>query len=271
MSDQPIYDRPQAQVILPQLGRGSATTGEGRTYYDRPMIKAPHWKWFIPLYFFLGGVAGGAALLGSLARFAGGERHRATVRHARYLALALGMVSPVLLILDLGRPKRFANMLRVVKVSSPLSLGTWILMSFGLTSGALAARQMADDEVLPRPLRLLTRLVPERLLTLTHGALGIGMGGYAGALLAATAVPLWSAAGILLAPLFMAASLMSGASALVLLGLRGPREARRDLQAVEMIAALTQLGLIATEERLTPESIGKSLREGRWGRVFRVG
>ncbi len=186
------------------------------------MIKAPHWKWYVPCYFFIAGITAGAAFFGALARFFGGPRHRVTVRHARYIALVLALICPVLLILDLERPRRFFHMLRVVKVRSPLSLGTWILMAFGVTSGLLAARQMAEDGVILRRRSFLSRLallLPDRLLTLIHGALGLGLGGDTGVLLAATAVPLWAAAGILLGPLFLAASITSGAAALILLGL----------------------------------------------------
>src|SRR5579871_5457729 len=85
------------------------------TYYGRPMIKKPTWKWYIPLYLFLGGVAGGTALLGTMAEFFGGPRHRSTVRHARYLTLALSVFCPIFLIIDLGRPTRFHHMLRIFK------------------------------------------------------------------------------------------------------------------------------------------------------------
>ena len=140
------YDRPRNQILLPGLrARHGTTPGVSTTYYGRPMIKAPHWKWYVPGYFFIAGIAAGVAFFGALARFFGGPRHRVTVRHARYLALALSIICPALLILDLGRPRRFFHMLRVVKVRSPLSLGTWILMAFGVASGLLAARQMAED------------------------------------------------------------------------------------------------------------------------------
>src|SRR5260221_336909 len=42
------------------------------TYYGRPMIKRPTWSWFIPLYFFLGGIAGGGAAHGAGAAAVGG-------------------------------------------------------------------------------------------------------------------------------------------------------------------------------------------------------
>jgi formate-dependent nitrite reductase membrane component NrfD len=272
------YDRPRSEILLSGLRakRGSAA-GAGATYYGRPMIKAPHWRWYIPGYFFVAGVAAGAAFFGALARFFGGAEHRVTVRHARYLALALSLICPLLLILDLGRPARFFRMLRVVKVRSPLSLGTWILAAFGITSGLLAARQMAEDGFILRRRSALSRLallLPDRLLTVLHGALGLGLGGYTGVLLTATAVPLWAAAGILLGPLFLAASITAGAAALILLGILSghqSRAARADLEIVASVGAMTQLGLAAAHEALVPERIGRPLRQGLWGRVFRFG
>jgi formate-dependent nitrite reductase membrane component NrfD len=276
------YDRPRSEILLPGLrARRAPTQGASptasSTYYGRPMIKTPHWKWYVPGYFFIAGIAAGAAVFGALARFFGGRRHRITVRHARYLALALSLICPLLLILDLGRPERFFRMLRVVKVRSPLSLGTWILTAFGVTSGLLAARQMAEDGFMLRRRSFLSRmalLLPDRLLTLLHGALGLGLGGYTGALLAATAVPLWAAAGILLGPLFLAAAITSGAAALILVGLLSghqSRAARGDLEIVASVGAVAQLGLAAAHEALVPERIGRPLRQGLWGRVFRFG
>jgi formate-dependent nitrite reductase membrane component NrfD len=276
------YDQPRSEILLPGLRarRGqtqNAPSTTSTTYYGRPMIKAPHWKWYVPGYFFIAGIAAGVAFFGALARFFGGSRHRVTVRHARYLALALSIICPMLLILDLGRPRRFFRMLRVIKVRSPLSLGTWVLMAFGVTSGLLAARQMAEDGFILRRRSFFSRmalLLPDQLLTLLQGALGLGLGGYTGVLLAATAVPLWAAAGILLGPLFLAASITSGAAALILLGLlsgRQSRAARADLEIVASVGAVAQLVLAAAHEAFIPERIGQPLRHGVWGRVFRYG
>jgi formate-dependent nitrite reductase membrane component NrfD len=244
------------------------------TYYGRPMIKPPHWRWYIPLYFFLGGVAAGAALIGGLADLVGGPRHRATVRHARYLSVVLAALCPLPLIGDLGRPERFHHMLRVVKVSSPLNLGTFILTGFGLTSGALAARQAAEDNLILRRDGLLgqvARFVPSKPLAVLHALLGIALGGYTGTLLAVTAVPLWAAAGVLLGPLFLATAVASGAAALTLVGLaaRQSREALGEIETVEGIAAVTQLGLVAAREALVPARIKAPLAHGRWAAVFR--
>ncbi|MBF6589929.1 MAG: polysulfide reductase NrfD [Ktedonobacterales bacterium] len=281
--------RRRSQTILPDqnghramsreqrepLGRLPGTT-EPATYYGQPMIKRPTWKWPIPLYFFIGGVAGGAALIGGLADLLGGGRYRATVRHARWIALVGAMISPVLLIADLGRPTRFHYMLRVFKVASPLSVGTWILSAFGLTSGALAMKQAAEDSMLLRResrLGRVARALPSRPLAVLHVLLGLGLGGYTGVLLAVTAVPLWAAAGLLLGPLFLATAVASGASLLALLatlhGQAGDAD-RAQVEQVATVATVTQLGLTVAREVMVPKTIARPLHSGLWGTIYRV-
>lgn len=271
------------EVLLPALHnttlerKSLAEGAKPTTYYGRPMIKKPTWSWYIPFYFFLGGIASGVAFIGALAEFFGGAEHRTTVRHARYLAVILAAICPILLIVDLGRPTRFHHMLRVFKFASPLNLGTWILSGFGLLSGLQAARQAAEDNVVLRhdrgPGRWIT-LLPSGPITVLHGIFGMALGGYTGTLLAVTAIPLWAAAGILLGPLFLAASATSGAAALVLAGTltrRQSRQARKDIQVVANVASAIQLGLAAGHEAFVPKRINEPLRKGTWGRVFRFG
>lgn len=269
------------EILLPVIQPRPAPTAPSAappvTYYDRPMIKKPTWKWPIPFYFFLGGVAGGAAVIGAAAELVGGERHKSTVRHARWLALILAAFCPIPLIQDLGRPARFHHMLRIFKVTSPLNVGTWILTCFGLVSGILGARQAAEDSFILRReswLGRMLRAVPSAPLTALHGVLGLGLGGYTGVLLAVTAVPLWAAAGILLGPLFLATSIASGAAALTLIAIfrrNSSIEARRQVEAVENVASVAQLGIVAAREALVPAAINKPLRRGFWGRVWQIG
>lgn len=277
------YDQPPTEILLPALRNGQleraeeSATAAPRTYYNVPTIKRPPWKWFISMYMFLGGIASGVSFIGALAELFGGRRHRSTVRHARYLAVILAAICPILLLLDLGRPKRFHHMLRVVKLSSPLNLGTWILTIFGILSGAQAARQAAEDNfILKRKSALgrLATLLPSGPITVLHGLFGMALGGYTGTLLAATVVPLWASAGVLLGPLFLAASATSGAAALVLVGVRSgrqSRQARSEIQTVANAASAVQFGLAAAHEVFTPERINRPLRRGLWGRLFRYG
>lgn len=277
------YDRPPTEILLPALHNGQLeratkrADAEPRTYYNVPTIKRPPWRWFIPAYMFLGGIASGVSFIGALAELFGGRRHRSTVRHARYLAVVLAAICPILLILDLGRPQRYHHMLRIVKLSSPLNLGTWILTTFGILSGLQAARQAAEDNFILKRNGLLGRLatlLPSGPITVLQGLFGMALGGYTGTLLAATAVPLWASAGVLLGPLFLAASATSGAAALVLVGAlsgRQGRQARSDIQVVANVASAVQFGLAAAHEVFTPERVGRPLRRGLWGALFRFG
>src|SRR5438874_20030 len=93
---------------------------EARSYYGQPVIKEPVWTWEIPTYFFAGGMAGASTGLAYLAEERGNER---LGRCSWALALGSVGVGTGLLISDLGRPERFLNMLRVFKVTSPMSVG----------------------------------------------------------------------------------------------------------------------------------------------------
>lgn len=278
------YDQPAYELSLPNLRPATQAYGQMEpqpTYYDRPMIKPSLWKWYIPGYFWLGGVAGGAAAIGAVAHFLGGRGGRETARHARYLALVAGAVCPALLIADLHRPERFYRMFRVFKVSSPLSVGTWLLGGFGVVSGALAVRQAAEDDVIIRRESrmgwLARKLIPQGPLTAAHGLLGLGLGGYTGVLIATTAIPLWAAGGVLLGPLFEATSLASGAGALGLLSLAfGKRDeeserARQTVEVVEAVSAASQVALALARDAVVTSRINRPLRSGRWGALFRVG
>ena len=110
------------------------------------MIKAPVWSREIPWYFFAGGVAGASAAQ-ALAADATGNRELA--RRAWLVALAGVAVSPPLLISDLGRPERFFNMLRVFKVTSPMSVGSWVLGAMGTATAAAGATEVLEG-VFPR-------------------------------------------------------------------------------------------------------------------------
>lgn len=277
------YDRPPTEILLPSLRDGRLerhqvqVPAESPMYYDVPAIKQPTWTWYIPLYFFLGGVASGASFIGALAELFGGKDHRTTVRHARYLAVILAALCPIPLILDLGRPLRFFRMLRIVKISSPLNLGTWILSCFAALSAMQVARQAAEDNFIIKRKSVFGRLatlLPSGPITVLQGLFGMALGGYTGTLLAITVVPLWASAGVLLGPLFLAASATSGAAALVLTGVltgRQSREARRDIQVIANVASAVQLGLATAHETFTPERINRPLRTGLWGRIFRYG
>src|SRR6185503_13774379 len=108
------------------------------TYYGSPMLKQPVWIWTVPAYFYVGGVAGAALVLGAVAQLTRDSELRPLVRTCRSIGAAGHVIGSALLIHDLGRPSRFFHMLRVFNVKSPLSIGSWILTAGGIASGLAA-------------------------------------------------------------------------------------------------------------------------------------
>ena len=158
-------------------------------YYGLPLLKEPTWIWTIPAYFFVGGAAGGAAIIAAVARWTG--RDVTLVRHARVIALAGGALSPVLLIADLGRPSRFLNMLRVFKRQSPMSMGAWLLVGFNAaTVGGAALRRFGVST--NRPLLKRAARGGSDVGDAASAVLGGGLATYTGVLIGATAVPVWA-------------------------------------------------------------------------------
>jgi formate-dependent nitrite reductase membrane component NrfD len=195
------------------------------TYHDLPLLKPPVWTWEVPVYFFVGGAAGAAAVLGAAAQLTGGEE--ALVRDARWIALIGAGLSAPLLISDLGRPERFLNMLRVFKPQSPMSVGVWTLAIFGgATAGAV---------LLPfKPLR--------NLSAIAAAGTGIVMATYTGVLLGVTAIPVWKEHAHFL-PIHFGASALG--SAVSLLELRGHRNDA--LRSLGLAAATFETAALETE------------------------
>jgi formate-dependent nitrite reductase membrane component NrfD len=111
---------------------------EFTSYYGRPVVKPAPWGHDIAAYLFLGGLAGGSALLAAGAQLTGRDTLRRNCRLAAISAVGLGTVA---LVRDLGRPERFLNMLRTIKLTSPMSLGSWILSAFSAGAGVAAAAE----------------------------------------------------------------------------------------------------------------------------------
>ena len=120
--------------------RAAARATTSRRRSSGPMLHAPVWTWEVPLYFWFGGIAAGSSFVALACDLAGDEESAAL---ARKVALGAVIPSPVLLIMDLGRPARFLNMLRIVKVRSPMSLGAWCLVTFSQPRGGQRARRPA--------------------------------------------------------------------------------------------------------------------------------
>jgi formate-dependent nitrite reductase membrane component NrfD len=209
-------------------------SAEVQSYYGRAILKEPVWQPEIPAYFFTGGIAGCCSLLHGFGRVAGHDRLAKT---ALYVGAAADIVSPALLVSDLGRPERFLNMLRVFKVTSPMSVGSWILFVSGGASNTAAVLELTGRL---RPVKWAAELV--------SFATGAPLATYTGTLIANTAIPVWHEARKDLPALFGASAAASAGAATSLFlppGEAGP--ARR----LAVAAVAVELGLMgAMQHRL---------------------
>lgn len=241
----------------------------GETYYDRPALKPSHWGGMITVYYFAGGLAGAAQILATVADLAGGGDDRTIVRGGRYLSLAALLVSPPLLIADLHTPARFYNMLRIVRPTSPMSIGSWTLSVFGAFTALTALAQALDD---------LTGLPAARAVARGAGvpaaAAGMVMATYTGALSTATSVPLWAAVPRSLPALFGLASTETAVAALSLIAeaTHAPERAHLNLERISLLVGVAELALHAAMYRIWHErQVAGPLDTPRLGPLYRFG
>jgi len=194
----------------------------------------PNWEWWILAYFFFGGIAGGSYALGTLIRLFGAPADQRAARIAFIVSFLALIPCPIFLIADLGTPLRFVNMLLNAsdgglsfKYWSPMSVGSWALLGFGLFSfvSFLGALGETGTRALDPFARLLRGTIGAVWNVIGTG-LGFFVSGYTGVLLAASNVAVWSDAAWVLGGLFLAAA-RTGSAALLLLVTRS----RRDVDA----------------------------------------
>lgn len=188
-------------------------------YYGEPVVRPPVWTWEIGLYFFIGGIGGMSAVIASAATL---FHHIDLIRAAMWLAAIATILSPVLLIMDLGRPRLFLNMLRVFKHRSAMSMGAWILSGFGAcTVPALIAVELHFHHIFGGTLGQLVRIAAG-ILIFGSAFFGTLLATYTGVLIGATAIPAWFLHRVLLPIHFGTAGLGSAAAWLELIGHRIP-------------------------------------------------
>jgi formate-dependent nitrite reductase membrane component NrfD len=225
------------------------------TYYGYPMLKQPTWIWSIPAYFYVGGVAGVGTAFGAAAHLMAPQSMRSLVQRSRWIGAIGGGVSAALLIHDLGRPSRFLYMLRVFRVSSPMSVGSWILSAFSTCVGGAC--------LLPSGPRFSRPAVP--ILGTAGGLLGLGLSGYTGVLLSQTAVPIWQASYRTMPVLFLSSGAAAAAALLEFFAWN-----RRETRAIEVFGSVARmselLAVIALErDAYRLERIARPLKTGLSG------
>jgi hypothetical protein len=224
-------------------------SGEPRSYHGQPVLKQPVWKPEVPVYFFCGGLAGASAVLA----YADGDT--ALARRAWATSLGAAAVSAPLLISDLGVRRRFLYMLRVFKVTSPMSVGTWILAAASVNVGVAAVHALSG--------RL---AAPARAARPVAALLGLPLSTYTAVLIAQTAVPVWRDARRMLPFVFAAgAALSAGAAATALAPPSEAGPARR----LALAGAVAEVAAMRVMERRLG-AIGSPYGEGAAGACKRA-
>jgi formate-dependent nitrite reductase membrane component NrfD len=226
---------------------------EFRSYYDLPVLNKPVWESpDIPGYLFLGGLAGAGAVVGAAAQLTG---RPALARVSKVTAAAAGQLSLVALVHDLGRRRRFLNMLRVFKVTSPMSVGSWFLAGF---VPAVNAAALCD----------VTGLLPGvgALATASSAVLGPPVATYTAALISNTAVPAWHD-GHRLMPFVFATSALSSAAGVGLLA--APLSESAVLRPLAAGAGVAEVALTkAMQERMG--IVKEAYEKGRAKKYMRI-
>src|SRR6516165_2006101 len=217
---------------------------EFRSYYGVPVINKPMWEALdIAGYLFLGGLAGASSVVAAAAQLSG---RPALARAGKVTSTVAAGLSGAALVHDLGRPGRFLNMLRVLKPSSPMSVGSWLLASYAPMSAA------ASFSAVTGRLRLIGGLG-----TAGAAALGPGVATYTAALISDTAVPAWHE-GHRQMPFLFAASAASSAAGLGMAV--APLAETTPVRRLGIVAALAELGLMQLMKRAMGD-VGEAFSE----------
>ncbi len=220
----------------------------GETYYGRPAVKPSPYGWRAALYTFLAGLAGAAQVIATLADLISPGRDKSLIKTGRAIAAAGGvLLGPALLIVDLHTPQRWYNMLRIFRRSSAMSIGSYVLTSFGAFSAASLT-----------PLK--------NIFGIPAAIAGAGMASYTPALLASTATPLWSSAPRALGAEFACGAFATGAAALLL----STQGLSMERVACAATAAYGAAAFVASREHARARVDGP-LKRGKWAAVHKAG
>ncbi|MFJ8543349.1 NrfD/PsrC family molybdoenzyme membrane anchor subunit [Streptomyces sp. NPDC093586] len=233
-------------------GRGERPVvpdAEFSSYYGRPVLNEPNWAALdIAGYLWLGGLAGASSLLAAGGHATG---RPALARTAKLGAAGAVSLSLAALVHDLGRPARFLNMLRVVKPTSPMNMGSWLLAGYAPLTLAAAASDVTG------------RCRPAGTAATAGAAvLGPAVATYTAVLLSDTAVPSWHE-GHRELPFVFAGSAATAAAGLALAGV--PSAQTGPARRTAVLGAALELGAFRLMKRrmgMVSEPFGQGRARG---------
>ncbi len=237
---------------------------EFTSYYGRPVVKPAPWGPEVAAYLFLGGVAGGSGLLAAGAQLTGRNTLRRNTRLSALIAIVLGAAA---LVKDLGKPGRFFNMLRTVKLTSPMSIGSWILSFFGAGIGVAAVAEvdrMTGERIPLGPLRPVLRAM-EGPAGLEAAVFSPPLAVYTAVLLTDTATPTWNAAYRDLPFVFVSSASLAASGLAMITTPVAEAGPARTLAVIGAVGDLISARF--TEFRMDPVT-REPLHEGRPGRLL---
>ena len=239
--------------------------------------QSPEWGWFIVFYFFLGGIAGGAAFLSGLLDLLGNPLDRRMTRIGYWIALLAIAIGGPILIIDLTRPERFWHMIwksdtggPMFKYYSAISLGIWIILGLVLFVALAALAALADTGRFPRGFSIFGEGVLGKIVALACVLFGSALAGYTGLVLSGTNRPLWGdSAWITL--LFLLSGISTGAAAMILFGWRqGNPGTIRWIEQMEQYSSILEL-VVLVIIAVTIWSVVHAVWSGVWAAILIVG
>ena len=243
----------------PRWGKLPEPSRDDPTYYGVPMLKKPVWEWAIPLYYYVGGLAGASIALGAATQLFGTEDSQWAATRCRWMGIAGASFGGALLIYDLGRSSRFLNMLRVFRPTSPMNVGAWIL------AGTVPTVVVA--EVLSGQRGILG--FASRVFGLASGMFGMGLATYTGVLVSNSAIPVWSESRTVLPILFGASAVTSAAAAFDVIN---ADHNHRSIEAFGTVGKISELAVAQLLERrlLEVPRVAIPLHKGKSGFLWKA-
>ena len=244
------------------------------SYYGRHIVKPAPWEKEIAAYLFLGGAAAGSALLAAGGKALG---YPSLQRVGRIAAVATAALGGGALAKDLGKPSRALNMMRTVKLTSPMSVGSWILTAFSGFAGLALASEVTQaiashshggaggGSAVARVARVLDLV--DGPATVGSALFAPPLAAYTAVLLADTATPTWHESYRELPFVFVSsANLAAAGLALVAVPTAQTGPARR----LAAVSAVTEtLAFERMQDKLGP-TLSEPLRSGKAGRLLKA-